>query len=359
MALPSSGPLSFSQINTELSRSATALLSLNDSAVRNLAGKLSGSVSLSDLLGKSSVIRKTISASVNNVILKDLFTATEWSDTTAKEVVVASGVIVGSTSPSVAAMRTGTIWGGTLLVTNNGGIRGAGGIPNSGAGGPAIETAGALMVDNLNGDIRGGGGAGGKGGTGGSGSVTGTVREPASGNYYSAWTQPYYTWSRYNGHQFVGTQCVLYWNGTAIGSGVGVNATSFVSGAYTYYRGVYREDASDDFGEIGLYDIYRTSSATTATVGGAGGAGARGQGSDGAAGTGANGSAGGTNAGAGGKGGNGGAWGAAGATGATGAAGNVGAGLAGVAGGAAGRAISYLSGGSVSWVNLGTVSGVY
>jgi len=43
-----------SQVNTELGKSATATISLNDSAVRSLFGKASGTISLSDGYGKSS-----------------------------------------------------------------------------------------------------------------------------------------------------------------------------------------------------------------------------------------------------------------------------------------------------------------
>lgn len=56
MALPVSGPLSASQINVELGRAAGAAFSMNDAAVRGLAGKPSGLISFSDLLGKANGI---------------------------------------------------------------------------------------------------------------------------------------------------------------------------------------------------------------------------------------------------------------------------------------------------------------
>ena len=40
------------QVNTELKKSATATISLNDSAVRKLAGRTSGTISMADLRGK-------------------------------------------------------------------------------------------------------------------------------------------------------------------------------------------------------------------------------------------------------------------------------------------------------------------
>lgn len=57
MTLPATGPISMSQVATELGISATGL-SLNDSRVRALAGKPSGAISMADLRGKSAVIRE-------------------------------------------------------------------------------------------------------------------------------------------------------------------------------------------------------------------------------------------------------------------------------------------------------------
>lgn len=52
MALPSSGPITMAQIAAEIGISASGL-SLNDSRVRQLAGRPSGGISFSDLLGKA------------------------------------------------------------------------------------------------------------------------------------------------------------------------------------------------------------------------------------------------------------------------------------------------------------------
>ncbi len=54
MTLPT-GTISMSQVNTELGRSATATISLGESAVRTLAGVPSGAISMDNLRGKSAV----------------------------------------------------------------------------------------------------------------------------------------------------------------------------------------------------------------------------------------------------------------------------------------------------------------
>lgn len=56
MPLPSSGPLSLSQVNVELKRAATATISLGETVVRDLAKKPSGAISFADLHGKSAEV---------------------------------------------------------------------------------------------------------------------------------------------------------------------------------------------------------------------------------------------------------------------------------------------------------------
>lgn len=53
MTLPLSGPISMSQVNTELGLPSTTIITLNDPAVRALAGIPAGTISMSDLYGKS------------------------------------------------------------------------------------------------------------------------------------------------------------------------------------------------------------------------------------------------------------------------------------------------------------------
>ena len=53
MALPSSGIIRLSQVNTELGKASNTATSLNAADVRALAGKASGSIKMSDLHGKT------------------------------------------------------------------------------------------------------------------------------------------------------------------------------------------------------------------------------------------------------------------------------------------------------------------
>lgn len=59
MALPSSGPISMAMVAAEIGISASGL-SLNDSRVRQLAGRPSGAISFADLHGKSWIIAPTL-----------------------------------------------------------------------------------------------------------------------------------------------------------------------------------------------------------------------------------------------------------------------------------------------------------
>lgn len=55
MALPT-GTIAMSDVNTELGRAWNQRIDLNDGQVRSLAGRPSGTISLSDLRGKSNII---------------------------------------------------------------------------------------------------------------------------------------------------------------------------------------------------------------------------------------------------------------------------------------------------------------
>ena len=77
-----------SQVNTELGRSSTATISLNETAVRTLAGVASGTISMDNLRGKSA---ETISISDQNVYGFALSSAGAWY------FLLANGQVQGST----------------------------------------------------------------------------------------------------------------------------------------------------------------------------------------------------------------------------------------------------------------------
>lgn len=56
MTLPASGAITMADVNAELGLQPNILISLNDAAVRTLAGIPSGAISLNDLHGKSSTL---------------------------------------------------------------------------------------------------------------------------------------------------------------------------------------------------------------------------------------------------------------------------------------------------------------
>ena len=292
-------------------------------------------------------IVKYIAATTTHVVLENLFTSAEWAGSMPKRVVINSGVTVGSTSPATPALRTGTGWGGTLTLDNNGSIQGAGGAVNSGTGGTAVlANVSGLALRNY-GTIYSGGGGGGRGGLGGAGTYTQNVveRDPPSGNKGS-WATGY-AWHYYAFNTYV------YWGSqSSYIHHFPYETGSLTLGGWTYRVGTFT-------GQPGAwsYGIYRERNVPTTmySTGGAGGNGGRGRGYDGANAGGLAGAAGGTNAGTGGTGGAGGSWGANGATGNTGAAGNNGSGAGGIGGGLSGFAIQ--NSGFVTLTNSGTIAG--
>ncbi|AIK68261.1 hypothetical protein P10VF_048 [Rhizobium phage vB_RleM_P10VF] len=286
-----------------------------------------------------------VAANATNVSLQSLFASGDWSNPLLKKrVVVNPGVIVGSTNPAVSALRTGTGWAGALQLDNYGEIQGAGGVPNSGAGGHAIlcEAAG-LTIKNF-GAIRGGGGAGGKGGNGGAGVYYTTVTEGPQYNYPSG--SPRYWWQT-----SPGSSDSVWWGGSNYVFG-DINSP-YTVGGITWTRGTQRDGSTSGGFTTNYFEVYRSYQQSHATSGGTGGNGGRGKGYGQTNAAGSSGSAGGTNAGTGGTGGTGGDWASGGATGATGNSGNNGGGSGGTAGGAAGKAIS----GSNTLINTGVVNG--
>ncbi len=185
MSLPISGPISLSQVNTELNLAANALISLNDPAVRNLAQVPSGPISFANLLGKTSTKTYTITAAGTNVNLRTLVNAMGYAGEIATVVINVNANMV-SNSTAVPAVSTGA-WpnGVTLQVIVNGQVLGFGGSGGVGAispyvpgtrpagagaaGGPAMVVSSAISGGSISitigsGIVNGGGGGGGGGG---------------------------------------------------------------------------------------------------------------------------------------------------------------------------------------------------
>lgn len=133
--------ISMSQVNTELGKSATARISLNDTNVRTLAQKASSTISMSDLYGKSSVpntyfigIRfngsryqafRTYDAGVTTVDLGLLPTGSFFPDWTVSN---GSTIIHGYSGPTAAVRYSndkGVTWNSATVTTNKSWIVGA------------------------------------------------------------------------------------------------------------------------------------------------------------------------------------------------------------------------------------------
>lgn len=179
MTLPSSGAISLSQVNTELDKSASATISMNDAAVRALFGVASGAISMSQGYGKTNSLTYTISTAQSNANLRTLCNNLGYAGTVTT-VIVNINAQISSTSTSTPALEIGS-WpaGVTLEINVNAMIVGKGGLggqsgttttkPGS-PGGPALKasyaiSSGSIKVTiNSGGSVRGGGGGGGQGG---------------------------------------------------------------------------------------------------------------------------------------------------------------------------------------------------
>jgi len=184
MTMPASGPISLGQANTELGLSSTALITMNDAALRTLAG-VGGSGttwSMNSLYGKTYrvVVTVTIGSNTQNYIANTAKVTGYVAGKTDVTFVISAGVVVGSASTGSYAFTVDTSWnaGDTVTVSNSGTIIGAGGGGGAGgasvnpsttngvsgsAGGPAVSVGRTVSWTNA-GTTGGGGGGGGGGG---------------------------------------------------------------------------------------------------------------------------------------------------------------------------------------------------
>lgn len=173
MTLPASGQISMSDVNTELLLTSTATISLNDSAVRTLAGVSSGAISLDNLHGKTNrvSIYITIASNAANYEVKSNVGSTYIAGKSDVYVTVNSGVWVYGSSTGYYGMYIRNFAAGdTVTLINNGLIVGAGGAGGgyantypAGAGGNALYVNGVTTRITNNYVIYGGGGGGGEG----------------------------------------------------------------------------------------------------------------------------------------------------------------------------------------------------
>lgn len=186
MTLPASGPISIDDIVTEFGGTSPdhieeyyrggGLVTENNTNVPECA-TADCPINFEQFYNAQLIYSKVISVNANNIVLSDYFTDPEWAETTPKEVVIDTGVTIGSTDIAVVSCRTGILngigqsMGGTLKLIINGYVYGAGGLGsttdgvNGEDGGDALNAEIALTVEN-NSRIYAGGGGGGKGGHG-------------------------------------------------------------------------------------------------------------------------------------------------------------------------------------------------
>ena len=283
MAIAASGAVSLSDFRSEFV-GGSAAISLGDlyrggsnirakagnNTATNLAANVptSGAIDFADFYSQAKGFRKTYSSGATNQDASAVF-GDDYAVDYPKEIVIDSGVELGATSTSQEALQIDSGLSGTMTITNNGTISGAGGAANGGAGGDAFEADVTCTLIN-NGTIRAGGGGGGQGGAGGTGGTGGQGTYSTSG--WSSWSSYYYTGGG-SGDRSVQqyTNRAWYWNAYLGSTGTGSSSASF--GGNEYQVGSLQAVIQPY--PIYLYSIRRRTpvSNTYYTNGGAGGGG--------------------------------------------------------------------------------------
>ena len=268
MTLQSSGAISLSDIRDEYNFGSSAPIDIDDyyrggslvraNASNNTATNLSAGVptsannspiSINDFYGQKGAFRKTYSSTATDQSGIGVF-GDDFAVNYRKEIVINSSQTVGATSTSAPALKIDSTGAGSITITNNGSIEGAGGAAGA-AGGNALQVDGSVAVTLVNnGTIKAGGGGGGTGGTGGSGvaAATSTLSNfvDEGGTPYGSGNVPNNdvpSWfSQYNGSHDLNGQGVVTdrkWgglNGNAPQSGA-VNTTWGLFSTSSLFRG--------------------------------------------------------------------------------------------------------------------------
>lgn len=358
MAIAASGAVSFSDLRTEYGASGAVSFSdfyrgaasgyVRSLAANNTATNLSasvpasGTINFTNFRSQARGFRFTFTGNATNQNASTLF-GTDWGVDYPKDIVINSGVTIGGTSASEEALEISTGGLGTITITNNGTLIGAGGAANGGNGGDAFEAFVTCTLVN-NGSILAGGGGGAKGGNGGTG---------GGGQYTSTAGSAYYVQSSSGGlscNQISASNCPNPYGGFRVNI-YAASCQNGMEGGATWK----------------CYGQLQTTTNTNGGSGGTGGSGGLGAGYNQNAGAGASGNAGsngGTNAGAGGSGASGASGGGYGQNGSSASNGNAGAngnrtnGSAGSAAGSAGAAGAAIRGNSyVTLTNNATITG--
>jgi hypothetical protein len=175
----SSGPISLAgttagvSIEIENGGNGTTQISLNDAAVRSLAGVPSGAITMpTNFYGKSNQFSFTISSDQTNANLRTLAVNAGWNQSSRVAATINSGVRMSSNSTGTPGLTINGSFPGGVTLTNggtivgrggNGGGGGEGGGGSGSGGGLALSVSVAVTIQN-NGTIAGGGGGGGGGG---------------------------------------------------------------------------------------------------------------------------------------------------------------------------------------------------
>ena len=266
MTLPVSGPISMSQVNTELLITpSTTLITMNDSGVRFLTGTSSGTTdSMQQLLGKSYVI------AANSGILTSgsYYTLPQTSGTTIKIIAIAGGGGGGGGSfrnAANAGYNVGAGGGGaggnvylssvtvtpgqTIYFSIGGG--GAGGAPGYGVYSPTPQpgSIGTQTTVTVSGSVVAQANAGG----GGAQSPTATAGSAGSAGTGSQYLSVSAANDGYSNNQFVGqggVGAIGYSINTTVGASISSILTYGSAGA-TYYAGGPASTASTVYGAGG------------------------------------------------------------------------------------------------------------